>query len=78
MTIRKVKRQDIDTSIIYVTLEELARESGFTANSVRKYFHTEGLDAINYHKKIFVTPDQADKFRALVNCGILAPRRKNQ
>ena len=91
MTIELLKVEDIDTSVIYKTVKDIAAETGVSIETVRYHLKSNDFNGFQINrgenerpkrgtkkkrkigtgKYCFIHPEEAKKFKALVDAGLI-------
>jgi hypothetical protein len=74
MALIKKTLKEIDCSVIYTTIPELVKETGVSKSSVHYHIKEDTIDGIKipgHAHNIFISPENADRFKALVTAGII-------
>jgi hypothetical protein len=66
-----LENQVIDTSVIYTTPNELARELKVSHNAIRYYLDNKIIDSFYFGARRFIHPDEAKKLKRLAASGLI-------
>jgi len=62
---------EIDASVVYVSKKELMERTGVCKSTMTYHINTDKLDALRFRNRTYIHPDEADRYEALVKCGLL-------
>lgn len=74
MSYENLDSSNIDTSIVYMSLKELRKETGISKSGLHNHIVTDQLHALRYKHRTYFLPEEAERYIALVKCGLLGKK----
>lgn len=71
MAYKNLEFGDVDTSVVYVSKKELMERTSVPASTMHNHIITNKLSAFRFRNRTYIHPEDADKYAALVKCGLL-------
>lgn len=71
MAFHKLKSQDVQNDIVYVSAKELRQRTGVPKTTLHRHITVNHVDALRFGSRIFFTPQEAEKYERLFKCGLL-------
>jgi transcriptional antiterminator len=71
MAYLEIDVDDIDTSVIYVSMKELCKRVGMSRTTINNHINKNRLNGFRYRNRTYFHPDEVERYEAMCKCGLL-------